>query len=339
MTVKYSKLIKMNFLLNADNIDGLNNFLRHKAWLKRNEVVFSATKPGEGNMNCVLRITTNMGSYIIKQSRSYVEKYPQVAAPKERAMSEAAFYNCIQQNPFLLQHTPQILNVDEENNVLLLEDLGTTTDFTYLYEGERKLTEKDVYALTAFLNELHVNVIKNSDPLLRNESMKQLNHQYIFVYPFMENNGLDLNTITEGLQELSMQYKKDETLKAKAKLLGEIYLEEGNCLLHGDYYPGSWLNTNNGIKIIDPEFSFFGYPEFDLAVMIAHCYLSAQPQAIIDNIMAAYKRKDDFNEELLNQFIGIEIMRRLLGLAQVPFVATLETKKALLKKSYAFIMS
>ena len=329
----------MIFLLDADNIDGLNNFLRHKAWLKRNEVVFSATKPGEGNMNCVLRITTNLGSYIIKQSRSYVEKYPQVSAPKERAMSEAAFYNCIQQNPFLLQHTPQILNVDEENNVLLLEDLGTTNDFTYLYEGERKLTEKDVYALTAFLNELHVNVIKNFDPLLRNESMKQLNHQYIFVYPFMENNGLDLNTITKGLQELSLQYKKDDALKAKAKLLGEIYLEEGNCLLHGDYYPGSWLNTNNGIKIIDPEFSFFGYAEFDLAVMIAHCYLSAQPQAIIDSIIAAYNSKDDFNEELLNQFIGIEIMRRLLGLAQVPVVATLETKKALLKKSYAFIMS
>ena len=329
----------MIFLLNADNIDGLNNFLRHKAWLKRNEVVFSATKPGEGNMNCVLRISTNMGSYIIKQSRSYVEKYPQVAAPEERAMSEAAFYNCIQQNPFLLQHTPQILNVDKENNILLLEDLGITNDFTYLYEGERKLTEKDVHALTAFLNELHVNVIKNSDPLLRNESMKQLNHQYIFVYPFMENNGLDLNTITEGLQELSVQYKKDDALKAKAKLLGEIYQEEGNCLLHGDYYPGSWLNTNNGIKIIDPEFSFFGYAEFDLAVMIAHCYLSAQPQAIIDCIMAAYNRKDDFNEELLNQFIGIEIMRRLLGLAQVPVAATLETKKAMLKKSYAFIMS
>ena len=329
----------MIFLLDADNIDGLNNFLQHKAWLKRNEVVFSATKPGEGNMNCVLRITTNMGSYIIKQSRSYVEKYPQVAAPKERAMSEAAFYNCIQQNPFLLQHTPEILHVDDENNILLLEDLGTTNDFTYLYEGERKLTEKDAHALTAFLDELHVDVIKNSDPLLRNEAMKQLNHQYIFVYPFMENNGLDLNTITEGLQELSLQYKKDDALKAKAKLLGEIYLEEGNCLLHGDYYPGSWLNTNNGIKIIDPEFSFFGYAEFDLAVMIAHCYLSAQPQAIIDNIMAAYKRKDDFNEELLNQFIGIEIMRRLLGLAQVPVVATLETKKALLKKSYAFIMS
>lgn len=327
------------FLLNAGNLSGLNDFLQYNAWLQRNEVVISATKPGEGNMNCVLRITTNMGSYIIKQSRGYVEKYPQVAAPQDRAKSEAAFYNCIKQYPLLSQHTPQLLRVDDKNNVLLLEDLGETNDYSYLYEGHEKLSEKDALELICFLNELHGSVIKNYDPLLRNDAMKQLNHQYIFVNPFLENNGINLNAITEGLQEISQQYKVDNSLKERAKLLGEKYLEEGEYLIHGDYYPGSWLNTNNGIKIIDPEFCFFGSAEFDLAVMIAHCYLSAQPQAIIDNILDDYNRKDDFNEELLNQFIGIEIMRRLLGLAQVPVVATLETKKALLKKSYAFIMS
>ncbi len=327
------------FLLNADDITGLNNFLEEKAWLKRNEMVLYATKPGEGNMNCVLRITTNMGSYIIKQSRDYVEKYPQVAAPKERTLSEAAFYNCIKTYSFLVRHTPQLLQIDKENNILLLEDLGTTNDYSYLYDGKQKLAESDAVALTHFLNELHGSVVKNYDPLLQNQSMKQLNHEYIFVYPFMQNNGLDLNTVTDGLQELSVQYKNDNALKTKAKLLGEIYLEEGNYLLHGDYYPGSWLHSNNGIKIIDPEFCFFGYAEFDLGVMLAHCYLSAHQQAIIDSIMAAYNRKDDFNEKLLHQFIGIEIMRRLLGLAQVPLTATLEKKKALLEKSYALIMS
>jgi 5-methylthioribose kinase len=33
-------------------------------------------------MNCVLRIETAARSFIIKQSRGYVERYPQIAAPE-----------------------------------------------------------------------------------------------------------------------------------------------------------------------------------------------------------------------------------------------------------------
>jgi 5-methylthioribose kinase len=40
-------------------------------------------------MNCVLRIETAR-SFIIKQSRGYVEKYPQIAAPAERVLTEGA---------------------------------------------------------------------------------------------------------------------------------------------------------------------------------------------------------------------------------------------------------
>ena len=326
------------FLLAADNLIGLNNYLQNNSWLQRNETVFSATKPGEGNMNCVLRIKTNVTSYIIKQSRDYVEKYPQISAPKERAKSEAAFYNCIKQYPFLLEHTPGLLRVDGENNILLIQDLGTSNDYTFLYNGKQQLKEEDAHMLTSFLNELHGNVIKNFDPLLKNDAMKQLNHEHIFVYPFMENNGLDLNTITEGLVEISLQYKTDSALKEKAKLLGEKYLEEGDHLLHGDYYPGSWLHTNEGLKIIDPEFCFYGCAEFDLAIMIAHCYLSEQPQHIIELIINSYKKNEVFNITLMHQFAGIEIMRRLLGLAQLPLKCSLSIKKELLQKSYQFIM-
>lgn len=327
------------FVLNASNLTGLNEYLLNKGWLQQNESVFGITKPGEGNMNCVLRLTTNLGSYIIKQSRSYVEKYPQVAAPKERAKSEAAFYNCIKQYPFLVEHTPSLIRVDNESNILLIEDLGTSNDYTFVYAGKKQLEEGDANTLTTFLGELHGSVIKNYDPLLQNTAMKNLNHEHIFVYPFMENNGLDLDTVTEGLQAVSLRYKTDDVLKEKARNLGLKYLEDGNYLLHGDFYPGSWLSTNGGIKVIDPEFCFYGYAEFDVGVMLAHCYLSAQPQNIIETILKTYTKVDDFSLPLLKQFIGIEIMRRILGLAQLPLVATLKTKQDLLQQGYELIVS
>ena len=326
------------FLLRADNLPDLNNYLHNKRWIQQDEKVISLTKPGEGNMNCVLRITTNLDSYIIKQSRSYVEKYPQVAAPEERAKSEAAFYHCIKQYPFLTEHTPGLLKIDNESNILFIQDLGKSNDYTFLYEGKSQLDKADAIVLTQFLNELHGSVIKNYDPLLKNTAMKKLNHEHIFLYPLMLENGLNLDTLTDGLNDLSLQYKTNHALKEKVRLAGLKYLEEGDHLLHGDYYPGSWLNTGKGIKVIDPEFCFYGYPEFDLGVMIAHFYLSDQPQIIIDTVLGTYEKNDNFNLSLLNQFTGIEIMRRIIGLAQLPLICTLQTKERLLQKSYQLIM-
>ena len=154
----------------------------------------------------------------------------------------------------------------------------------------------------------------------------------------MKYNDLDLDFITQGLEEVATIYKTDADLKSKALLLGEKYLEEGKYLLHGDYYPCSWLHTKEGLKIIDPEFCFFGPAEFDVAVMVAHCYLLQQPQNIIELIIDSYKKNEDFNITLMYQFAGVEIMRRIVGLAQLPLTYDLDIKKQMLQKSYEFIM-
>ncbi len=326
------------FLLDEKNLSKISDYLHIQKWKDRDENVIAATKPGDGNMNCVLRINTGHRTFILKQSRNFVEKYPQVPAPQDRVKSEAAFFSLTKHELILAEHMPAILGFDDANNILMIEDLGVSSDYSFLYKNKQILKDEEVLALTQFLHVLHNKIVKNNDPLLQNIEMKQLNHKYIFVYPFMDDNGLDLNQITEGLEELSTIYKTDAALKRKAVLLGEKYLEEGRHLLHGDYYPGSWLHTNEGLKIIDPEFCFFGPAEFDLAIMIAHCHLAQQPQHVIELIINSYHKKEDFNITLMYQFAGIEIMRRILGLAQLPLKCSLDVKTAMLQKSYEFIM-
>ena len=326
------------FFLDEKKLSKISDFLHEQKWISADENVIAVTKPGEGNMNCVLRINTGYRTFILKQSRDYVEKYPQVPAPQERVKSEAAFFNLTKDEPFLAKHTPEILGFDEANNILMLQDLGESSDYSFLYENKIKLKNEDAKSLTEFLYVLHNKVHKNDDVLLRNIPMKQLNHKYIFVYPFMKYNGLDLDFVTKGLEEVAAIYKADAALKSKALFLGEKYLEEGKHLLHGDYYPCSWLHTDEGLKIIDPEFCFFGPAEFDLGVMIAHCYLAQQPEDIIELIISSYQKNEDFNTTLMYQFAGIEIMRRILGLAQLPLICGLDIKKQMLEKSYQFIM-
>jgi len=58
----------------------VEEYLRKQKWIKSTEKVLSLEKPGEGNMNFVLRVKTDQGSFIIKQARPWVEKFPQIPA-------------------------------------------------------------------------------------------------------------------------------------------------------------------------------------------------------------------------------------------------------------------
>ena len=82
----------------------VEEYLRKQKWIKPTEKVLSLEKPGEGNMNFVLRVKTNQGSFIIKQARPWVEKFPQISAPVERAGVEAQFFQTLAANPVSYTH-------------------------------------------------------------------------------------------------------------------------------------------------------------------------------------------------------------------------------------------
>ena len=328
------------FILNAKEPKELAHYLLEKKWLLSDETILSLTKPGEGNMNYVLRVTTNLRTFIIKQSRGYVEKYPQIPAPENRVITEATFYKKIASDENIQCMMPKLLGLDTENNILLLEDLGKSNDYSSLYTFGQKLTEEEMKVLISYLNELHSRFEKvQLDDELTNTELRQLNYEHIFRYPFLEENGFDLNTIQEGLQKLALPYKKDATLKKQVELLGSLYMSKGKYLLHGDYYPGSWLKTDDGIKIIDPEFCYYGSREFDLGVLIAHLYLSQQNENLITIIEKQYEKFAAINLKNLNGFVGIEIMRRLIGLAQLPLQMELQKKEQLLELAKKLILN
>ncbi len=328
------------FLLDKNRPEEIAIYLKHQRWLDFDEEILSLSKPGEGNMNYVLRVTTDRRTFIIKQSRGYVEKYPQVAAPAERVITEGQFYQKIAKKEKAQYYMPKLIGIDFENNILGLEDLGMTNDFMVLYESQHQLKPKEFIELLDYLNVLHYSFQKTViDDELVNFALRKLNYEHIFQYPFMENNGFDLSSVQEGLQELALPYQKDPTLKQQIALLGTQYLSKGKYLLHGDYYPGSWLKTSKGIKVIDPEFCYYGLREFDLGVLMAHLYLSQQDEHLLTVFIKHYEAYPELNLKILNGFTGVEIMRRLIGLAQLPLSMDLKTKKQLLAFAKTLILN
>ena len=301
---------------------------------KSGEHIIHTEVPGESNMNLVLRIKTNLGSYILKQSKPFVRKYPQIPAPISRIEVEYRFLTLLNRNPYLASHSPKVLHYDSQAHLMLLEDLGEGSDFLPLYDGIRQLQSNELIHLVEYLMQLHqVQVSDFPDTA----GMRTLNHEHIFEFPFLEENGFDLDQIQPGLQESSLPYKRDAALKAKIHSLGQHYLKTGKTLIHGDFYPGSWLEVASGIKIIDPEFGGLGDPEFDLGVLIAHLDLTQQDPRVAQLVQTTYTLPLDW--DLVQQYRGVELLRRLIGIAQLPVTLSLDQKKSLLARARTYLLS
>jgi 5-methylthioribose kinase len=320
------------------NKEALSRYLIESAFMLPDDEVIAVEKPGEGNMNFVARVVTRKQSLILKQANAFVQKYPQISAPVERSIVEAEFYETVKNTDFVASSMPAFLGIDTANHIIALEDVGNAVDFTFVYRQGYSLNPGELEQLIAYLNALHQIPHDRLKTFPQNLALRKLNNEHLFHYPFMPDNGFDLNTIQPGLQEISRPYKSDTTLIREVRTLGDVYLSQGSVLLQGDYYPGSWLKTEAGVTVIDPEFSFIGRREFDMGVFIAHLMMSVTVKDGIDVATSAYLAGPEFDWHLCHQFMGVEIMRRIMGLAQLPLDLSLVKKQNLLEEAYKNIL-
>ncbi|AEL27586.1 phosphotransferase [Cyclobacterium marinum] len=314
--------------LDSTHIDYLKNI----GILSSNEEVTDSFKAGEGNMNVTLTIKTNKRTIVLKQSRPFVAKYPQVPAPLSRIEIEYKYYNIISPDNFLSCFSPKVLAFDKKSWLLVLEHLNNGGDYLSMYQSKSILGENVLDLLLSYLKKLHqLPVYEFPD----NMEMRKLNHQHIFVLPFQSDNGFNLDDVQDGLQTLSERVKNHTPLKAKIKGIGDKYLGRGKSLIHGDFYPGSWFETDNGLKIIDTEFSFLGDPEFDLGVMLAHLKMARIPNESIQRVIQTYPLENG----LISSYMGVEILRRLFGLAQLPLNLSIVEKEELTNDAINLIMN
>ena len=294
---------------------------------------------GEGNMNYTLRLRLSNGkSLIAKQSPPFCSKFPTIPAPEERIFSEFQFFEIVNKSIQLKKYSPQIFQIVKEENLVFMEDLGSATDFEFLFERvpNKDITDNTLKELSLYLKNLHNLEVKKSSQF-KNLNMRNLNHAYIFKLPFeAQNDAIDLDTITVGLQAEALKYKEDHAIKNAALELGKVYYQDTNTLIQGDFYPRSWVTTSKGLFVIDSEFSFFGVPEFDLSVFLAHMLMCGKFSRTLKSLKEEY---GDFDEELAAKLIAVEVFRRVMFVSQLPLIDSLIFKKELLAMSKNALLS
>ena len=317
--------------LDPERKEELGDYLATAGFLGQNETILRCTRAGDGNMNLTLRVETSRRQFILKQARPWVEKYEHIAAPWNRSRFEADFYRKAAALPGVGDHMPALLGSDPAAQILLLEALPDSSDLTTAYSRSPDqykpsiLSHSEIEELAQYLSALHRGTHGLSETRFSNSEMRQLNFEHIFVIPFQEENGLDLEALETGLQAGASALRNDRELMHAVRETGENYRKREVCLVHGDYYPGSWLRSSLGLRIIDAEFCFLGEPEVDLGCAVAHFALAQEPWTQARAFLAAYQGTAPvaaFRNRAIARYAATEVIRRIIGVAQLPIPAS-----------------
>ena len=250
--------------ISPSDVEVVSSLLTKAEILQDGESVETVCRAGEGNMNSTLRVVTNRRSVVVKQSRPWVEKYPSIAAPVNRIDFERQFYEVAASWPDVARRMPALLAALPDYHLIVLEDLGPARDGTPLYTspGTTNVLPAFIDDLVAWLATLHDRSTNETDRLSahQNRDLRQLNHEHLFRIPLADPPALDLDALTPGLADIAADVRRQTKVGSAFAELGRRYLADGPCLLHGDFFPGSWLFCEDGPRVIDPEFSFWEMP-------------------------------------------------------------------------------
>jgi 5-methylthioribose kinase len=299
---------------------------------------------GDGNVNWVRRARAADGrSWIVKQARPALERFPEYAAPTERIVFEHRYHELARKQPEG-EICPRIVDFDECERVLVMEDLGSAERLDHALARGADASPAAA-ALGRFLGAVHG---ATTDPALaerfRNPAMQGLHGDHIFVLPLRENDF----PLPDGLRAEAERLRADAGLVATAARLHARYLEPRGALVHGDVQAGNVLLADAGPKLLDAEIAHVGDPAFDVGILVAHLLLPAvargEPGAAEPSVARAWGA---YRERLAGalevrfpdvaRYAGIEMLRRTLGAARVAAVEEEAPARAVLEHALAWL--
>lgn len=359
-------------VLSADQAGRVDLVMGAVGWLGDEEQVTTCASLG-GESSTVMRVELQelRGGWrtaVLKQSLPWLRRDESVAMPADRWRGEHAFYAAVARVPEAAARMPRLMAANEDRFLLLLEDFRGASSLTSLYGGG-SLARGAAEVLGAFLRALRCGTRGEPNAEFAHGGMKTLSHRLLFEAPFdspeQGGNGFGpdgpapagdtLDAIEPGLGEAAATLRSDRTFREALSELGSRFLDAGASLVHGAFHPANWLLLPNGdIRVVDPQYSSPGDPEFDLGTALAHLLLARQPVEIVATFLSAATGAEEAGREgpadteeveagvdrpLAARYAGAEIVRRLLGGGQLPLEAEAGFRRDLLETARTAVLS
>lgn len=345
-----------------------------------------AIEIGDGNINYVFKVWDEETgrSVIVKQADRLLRSSGR-PLDMHRNKIEAEILSV--ESRLAPQYVPEVYHYDETMAAISMEDISQ-------YKNLRKeLMENRVYSHLSenISNFLADSLLPTTDLVMDRQEKKKAVRLYInpelcditedlvltepyYDGPYVERNK---NIITKGNEDFVLkELTSDDELKVEVAKLRNTFMNNAQALIHGDLHSGSIFANENGIKVIDPEFAFYGPMGYDIGNVIGNLFFSLANKVFTmpeekDAIAALEKtisevfdmttekldRKYDevvefpfytleaFKEDYLSKvmadslgFAGTEIIRRVVGDSKVIEVTSVQDPEIRIPMERVLIM-
>lgn len=235
---------------------------------------------GDGNINYVFRVRSRRDNHsvIIKQADTLLRSS---GRPLDlyRNKIEAAVLRL--ENELAPGYVPQVYHYDETMAATAMEDVSAFRNL----RGE--LAANRVYPhlaehLSTFLADT---LLPTTDLILdraekkrraaffTNPELCEITEDLVLTEPYHDFKGR--NILTPGNEDFVREFLYgDAALHAEVAKLRCGFMNNAQALLHGDLHTGSIFANEEGIRILDPEFAFYGPMGYDIGNVIGNLFFS-----------------------------------------------------------------
>ncbi len=306
----------------------------------------SASEIGDGNINYVFKVEDkNTGrSLVIKQADKLLRSS---GRPLDLHRNKIEAEILATEGKLAPGMTPVIYDYCEPMCALTMEDvseyknlrkeLANGKTFPKLADDITTFMVNTLLPTTDLVLDRHEK--KEKVKLFINIDLCDITEDLVLTEPYY--NYKNRNVVTNGEEEfVEKNLYRNEHLKAEVGYLRNNFMNNAQALIHGDLHSGSIFINENGLKVIDPEFAFYGPMGYDTGNVIGNLFfawankhitdpentkfegwIKSQIENIFDMLVAKFNQKFDeevkfplYNEEFKKQYIS-EVMADTMGYA------------------------
>ena len=248
--------------------------IKHKLF-KPEEELF-CEEIGDGNINYIFKVTSMQSgkSVVIKQADKFLRSSGRpLDLNRNRIEAEVLQLQRKYAKPFV----PEVYSYDDVMCAMVMEDISAYHNLRdELFNGE--IYQHFPLQIAQFLAACLLNT---SDLVMPRDEKKYLMQKYVnvelcdisedlvFTEPY--NNYRHRNVVPSAMQEfVEHNLYQNELLIGEAAKLRDRFMNVSQALIHGDLHTGSIFVNQDGLKVIDPEFAFYGPMGYDIGNVIGN---------------------------------------------------------------------
>lgn len=299
---KFEKHFRMNEEDAKEYIQEKSDYFDEGATLVASEI-------GDGNINYVFIIEeASTGKSIVLKHADVLLRSSGRELDVDRNRIEAEVLAL--QNKLAPGLVPKVYMYDPIMCVVVMEDISE-----YKNLRSELMARKTFPTLAEDITTFMVNTLLATTDLVMDSSAKKdmqsnyinkdlckISEDLVLTEPFIDYKGQNI-ILDEQLDYVKEHVYNDKELVRDAGILKNNFMNNAQALLHGDLHTGSIFANQEGIKVLDPEFAFYGPIGYDIGNVIGNLIFALAHSKHVDQRSSFTSWVEDTITEIIDLFI------------------------------------